>query len=262
MLYYVIKYTIYIASFSFMIHWTHSNWFKLLWVKYSIISNLSIFKKRATLIYRKYIIPRVYMPSEDIFYYKNNIVVAKTTIINLVIDKECYNGDYDFVTYEITNDSGEKMYRIFDNHYDILVELGEKYQIECAPPSVRIISALLVITRNNIDELYDVTPKGLGVELQRNKLYSHSFMNYFFNINPTMNYSVIIIDSNINEFELVNTPQQSQVVCIKEDHLEVVTVVANIRNNDAPKNFIDKLKRVVLNYSLRVNDIKEKNGLL
>jgi hypothetical protein len=254
MLYYVIKYTIYIAGFSFMIHWSRSNWFKLLWVKYSIISNLLLFKKKATVLYRTNIMPIIYTPSEDIFYYKNNNIVAKTTIINLVIGKECYRGDYDFVTYEIANDFGEKMYRIFDNHYDILVELGEKYQIECVPSTVRIISALLVITRNNMDELYDVTPKGLGVELQHNKLYSHSFMNYFFNINPTMNYSVKIIDSNINEFELVNTPQQCQFVCIKDDHLEIVTLVADIRNNDAPKNFVDKIKQLISRRVLRIKD--------
>lgn len=254
MLYYVIKYTIYIAGISFMIHWSRSNWYKLLWLNYSIITNLALFKKRATVIYRTNIMPRIYTPSEDIFYYKNNNIVANTTIINLVIGKECYAGDYDFVTYEITNDFGEKMYRIFDNHYDILVELGEKYQIECAPPTVRIISALLVITRNKTEEFYDVTPKGLGVELQRNKLYSHSFMNYFFNINPTMNYSVKIIDSNINELELVNNSQQRQAVCIKDNCLEVVTVAANACNNIVCETLIDKLKRYIASYVLRVKE--------
>ena len=214
----------------------------------------NLFKKRAKYLYRTYIKQNYYVPLEEIFYYKNNTVISKTSIVELLISNNCCTVDYDFVTYEIINDSGETMYRIFDNDYDILTELGEKYRIECVPSKVHILSALLVITRNKTDELYDVTPRGLGVELQTNKLYSQSFINYFFNINPTTNYSVKIIDSNINEFELVNTPQQRQVVCIKDDSLEVVTRVTDIRDNDAPRNFIDKLKNKFYRYMLRVKE--------
>lgn len=223
-------------------------------ITYLYYINLNLFKKRAEDLYKTYIKQNYYVPTEEVFYYKNNKVVSKTSIVELLITNNCSTFDYDFVTYEIINDSGETKRRIFDNVNDILAELSEKYRIECVPSKVHILSALLVITRNKTDELYDVTPRGLGVELQTNKLYSQSFINYFFNINPTSNYSIKIIDSNINEIELVNTPQQRQVVCIKDDSLEVVTNVTDILDNDAPRNFINNLKNKIYCYLLRVKE--------
>lgn len=261
MLYYVIKYTIYSFGLSGLALLSYSKfynkslkktYFDLMWLYCKFEAKCMRCKSKLTSMYRA---NRIYSPSEDIFYYKKNQIVAKTMLLKLIMDSYSYGGDYDFVTYEITNDSGEKIYRIFDNERDILKEFSKARQIEYKPPKVRIISAMIVINRNKTEELYDVTPKGLGVEFQGNKLYSYNFINYFFNINPGTNYKVTIIDSNINEMVLVNNSQQREVICIKSKTLEI----ENSRIHDCTKllreNLIDKIKkRLFLFFYSKVKD--------
>ena len=197
-------------------------------------------------IYRSNMILLRRDPPDDVFYYKNSKIISSTTILNLIIGSYVYRSEYDFITYELTNENGEKICKIFDDQTEMLKEFVENRQIVCNPSSVQIISALLIINRNSTDEFYDVSPKGLGIDIEGNRLYSFNFINYFFNINPGRNYKVKITDSNINEFLLVNNLHQQQIISIKHTCLKVETIpISKNDRNISYERLIGKLIKQV-----------------
>lgn len=196
-----------------------------------IEENLIKYKKTMETAYRKQTRIHRFSPPDDVFFYKNNIVIGNTTIVNLIIGSYLCDREYDFVTYELTSDSGEKICRIFDDETYMLDEFTENQQILCSPSKKYILSALLIITRNGADELYDVTPKGLGVELVGNSLYSYNFIKYFFDIDPGNNYKVKIIDNNTCELFLVNNVKQISVVSIENGRMVVKNTMLEVDND-------------------------------
>ena len=197
-----------------------------------IEENLIKYKTTIDTLYRKQTRIHRFSPPDDVFFYKNNIVIGNTTIVNLIIGSYLCDREYDFVTYELISDSGEKICRIFDDETVMMNEFTENQQILCSPSKTHILSALLIITRNGKDELYDITPKGLGVELVGNSLYSYNFIKYFFNIDPGINYTVKIIDNNIGEMYLVNNLQQSTVVSIENGRLVAKKTMLEVDDDD------------------------------
>lgn len=230
----MLYYSVYLFGISGLAFWSYSKFYN---------KNLNTIRIRFKNILRSvYILPRIYTPPDDIIYYKNNKVTASSALLKLIMGYS-YRGEYDFVTYEIMNESGEKIYRIFDSQTDILNEFGKTRRIDCNPSERRIISALLIINRNITEELYDVTPKGLGVELEGNKLYSYNFIKYFFDINPGINYRVKLIDDNMNEIMLINNSQHKQVICIKSDGLYIEdTIVPVSEYKSPPERLLNKIK--------------------
>lgn len=174
-------------------------------------------------VYQK-IIPKNFTPSMEIFYYKNDVVVSKSTLINTVMYNHTCTIEYDFLTYIVKNDRGETLCRYFENHNDLIVEFIKNNSIDCISSNPKILSALLIINGFNGEELYDVTPTNLGIELQGNKLYSYNFIKHFFNINPGEEYQIKIIDQNINEIVLVNNFKQKQILHLTECAFKVETL--------------------------------------
>jgi len=190
-----------------------------------------------------------------IFYYKNNRIVHKTTLLDLLIDKKKYFDNYNFISYEIENENTSKNYRLFNNENEIFKEACDKNKIEFIKPNIHILSAILILKRNNLFEYYDVTPtKKYNFMFQGNYLYSRSFIDYFFNIIPTNDYTVKIIDNNVNEIDLVNTNTESQTLSIKENKFEVITNKNEVYDKHKDESIFDKIKQYIAFYYLKINN--------
>ena len=200
------------------------------------------------LVYQK-IIPQIFTPSAEIFYYKNCIIVSSTTILELAFENYYCDFSYDYIIYEVTNERGETTCRYFENHSVLMTEFNKNKTIDCIPSKSHILSALLIIAGSNGDEFYDVTPTNLGVELQGNKLYSYNFIRHFFNITPREEYLVKIIDQDINEITLINNSIQHQVLHITCDILEIENAPATV--------YLKKTKQSRWFFMKSVDDLKD-----
>lgn len=255
MVYLIIKYTIGLTGIALLYYLNrYNNNFNqnvvcnIFWIYFKCESTFIKCKNKIISLYKT---NPIYSKFDDVFYYKKNQIVSSTMLLHLIMSSNSYSGEYDFVTYEITDDSGKKIYRIFDTQTELINEFCKYRQIEYKQSAVRIISAILVINRNKIDEFYDITPSELHVEYEGNKLYSHKFINYFFDINPDTNYQVKITDSNKNDIVLVNNSQNQQILCIKSNGLEIETIVCNKHVNE---NLIYRIKNYISGFYTKVKD--------
>jgi hypothetical protein len=168
----------------------------------------------------------------DIFYYKDNIKVGQNTLINLVRnstedslffhDNSIPNGSlYNYVLYK---NPTECRCRIFDSQKELLETFYNNGTIKCQPSDTTIVSACMV-TKDEDDNSFskDVTPRHLGVEIVRNKLYTERFIKHFFELEVPMSYTIHIIDSNINQFTLVNNLTQKQYIEITSTGFNIIT---------------------------------------
>lgn len=173
----------------------------------------------------------------DIFYYKDNVKVGQNTLINLI--RNCtqdsllfhdntfpHESTYNYVLYKIPTDKNptECHCRIFDSQKELLETFYNNGTINCKPTNTTIISACMV-TKDEDDNSFskDVTPRQLGVEIVRNKLYTERFIKHFFELEVPLCYTIHIIDSNINQFTLVNNARQKQYIEITSTGFNIIT---------------------------------------
>lgn len=164
----------------------------------------------------------------DVFYYKGNVKVGKTTLSILIKNEvDCEpNTEYDYVVYKTRAITpGEYQRRMFNTQEELLQVFYNNGTIHSQPSPTVIISACMV-TKDDDDNSFskDVTPIHLGVETVRNQLYTDVFLSHFFNIEVPINYTIYVIDSDINQHTLVNNREQKQYLEITPNGFEIVTV--------------------------------------
>lgn len=172
----------------------------------------------------------------DVFYYKGNVKVGKTTLSNLIENEEhCEpNTSYDYVVYKpAALAPGQYQCRMFNTQEELLRVFYNNGTIHCQPSPTVIVSACMVTKdADNNSFSKDVTPRHLGVETIRNQLYTGVFISHFFNIEVPTSYTIYIIDSDINQHTLINNSEQKQYVEITHNGFEIVTVKCLDENED------------------------------
>lgn len=162
----------------------------------------------------------------DIFYYNDTVKIGQNTLMNLIRNKEfMHRKEYNYVIYKphmITSD--ECNCRMFNTQEELLEVCYNNGTIKCEPSSTTIVSACLV-TKDDGDNSFskDVTPRHLGVETVRNKLYTDIFIKHFFDIEVPSCYTVYIIDSDIVQHTLITNEKQKQYLEITSKGFNIVT---------------------------------------
>ena len=162
----------------------------------------------------------------DVFYYKDNVQVGKCILTNLVRNvKDTNCSDYNYVVYKQPSITpNEYKCRLFDTQKALLETFYNNGTIICEPCSKSIISAC-VVTKDSEHNSFstDVTPRHLGIEIVRNKIYTEKFIKCFFNLDLPLEYTVYIIDSDINQHTLVNNAKQKQYLEITPKGFNIIT---------------------------------------
>lgn len=145
----------------------------------------------------------------DIFYYDDGVCIYKDNIKNI----HNLNSplDYDYIICKRVNLDKEEMSRLFECQEQLLCEYKQNNDIKFKHCELSLINAKITFLYKNTNGedrniSYNVTPLKTSY-CSGNVLFSKNYMKHFFNMELTENYTINIMDKNLNSIILKEKEQ-------------------------------------------------------